>query len=314
MKKVIIFQHGGGELANQLWNYASIYAYCIEKKYALKNPSFFEYAGSFAFPRQTSNIFFKLFFISPFKNYTKRRNSFKRELWRGVYKCYIAYVRFAKKSKIVSSKNSSNTITYLLPTQESPEKLKKLEQKTFRKIYFEGWLFRNPKGLDAYREHIIKYFRPQKSIEKTIVQFMKPIREKFQYVIGVHIRQGDYLTFKDGAYFINQRRVRQIIDEYLQKNNLSNAKTFFIIASDGKINDEYFQGLNYIVSKQTAAEDLFLLSATDTVIGSDSSFGDFAAYYGNIPHLVLKREPIDWEYYRGKKGFFQNKYSTLVHY
>jgi len=42
-KKIILLESGtGNRFANQLWNFASIYAFCLEKKYKCFNHSFFE--------------------------------------------------------------------------------------------------------------------------------------------------------------------------------------------------------------------------------------------------------------------------------
>ena len=44
-KEVIIINHNGGQLANQLWNHISIQSYTLEKGYSFKNYCFFEYAN-----------------------------------------------------------------------------------------------------------------------------------------------------------------------------------------------------------------------------------------------------------------------------
>ena len=64
MKKIVILKHGGGELANQLWNYLSIYAFGLEAKVLVKNPSFFEYHSFFKFlPNESlTTRLFSLFF------------------------------------------------------------------------------------------------------------------------------------------------------------------------------------------------------------------------------------------------------------
>jgi len=56
-----------------------------------------------------------------------------------------------------------------------------------------------------------------------------------------------------------------------------------------------------------------LLAATDIIIGSDSTFGAFASYYGNLPFIVFEKK-IDWNYYKDKKYFFENKKCTTVHF
>ena len=61
-KKVIILQHNGGRLANQLWPFVSIYAYCLENNFELDNYCFFEYTRYFSIKIQNRLIdwvFFK---------------------------------------------------------------------------------------------------------------------------------------------------------------------------------------------------------------------------------------------------------------
>jgi hypothetical protein len=145
-------------------------------------------------------------------------------------------------------------------------------------------------------------------------QFLRPLREAYKNVIGVHIRQGDYATWQNGAYFIPQDRVRDILREYLAQNNLNSGETCFVVASDGPVQTELFAEFTIKPTGKGMVEDLFILAGTDAVIGSNSTFGDFAAYYGNIPHIIFEKTPMDWTYYAGKKTFFPNKYCSWVHY
>jgi hypothetical protein len=310
MKKAVILYHGGGELANQLWNYVSIYAYALERGIELENYSFYEYGGFFNIP--TKNKLAQLILYRLFKNYRGRKWDFRPRLWRFFYRAYAWCVRKIKKNKILSSQNQDNAPFYLSPTKEADDNLKKLEKN--KTIYFDGWLFRNPKGLEKYRTEIKEYFRPQKKVVDSVYSQIKPLRGKYQSVIGVHIRQGDYKKWKNGAYFIEQKRAREIMEEYLLIFKKRKDETCFIITSDGPIDKKHFTGLNVVVSNNNAVADLFLLASTDTVLGSNSTFGTFASYYGNIPLIIMKKEPMDWNYYRDKTGYFENKYATMVHY
>lgn len=309
-KRIVILEHGGGELANQLWNYASIYAYTLEKGLALSNPSFYEYGSKFRMPR---NKIIDTLLFRPFKNYRGRRGDLKPRTFRLAYKLCAKAIQAGRSGNVVSSVNSENKAYYLSPSRESEGNLKALEESD-KNVYFIGWLFRNPRGLERYRKEIIEYFRPALEIEEHAESIIKGLRGKYEKVIGIHIRQGDYKDFKGGKYFIPQERVREILSEYARENILDAGKTAFIVASDGPVDESLFKNLNVHFSKEDAVTDLFLLSRTDAILGSDSSFGDFAAWYGNIPHIVFKKEPIDWAYYSDKKAFFENKYSTLVHY
>lgn len=310
-KKVVILRADGNELANQLWNYASIYAYTLGRGYKLTNPSFFEYGEYFTMP--APNFFFKIFFFLPFKNYTKRKTALRRKIWRKMYFWYTKIIIRLFRNRTISYTNSQNTPFYLPPTKPSDKKLEHLEQKE-GVLYFDGWLFRNPVGLEKYRENILKYFKPKNTTASKVGIQIKELRNKFKHIVGVHIRQGDYATWRGGTYLIPQTRVREILDEYLKEKNVTTPETCFIITSDGPVNTSLLDGLNVSVSRENAVHDLFLLSSTDTIIGSNSTFGAFASYYGNIPLIVMQKEAIDWGYYADKKTYFENKYSTFVHY
>lgn len=301
MKQNIVLKNAGGELANQLWNYISIYAYSLEIGAETKNPSFFEYHNFFNLLKKES-LLTKAF--SAFFRKTRRRGHWINRLFRYKYKIIVKIISLFYKDQIFSSENTKNSVVYLPPTENANTK--------GEKQYFLGWLFRNPIGLTKYRREIIEAFRPTKDIEDKATYILNELRKKHNHIIGLHIRQGDYKIFRDGKYLIEQRRVYEICREYLSQKKLESKDTVFLVTSDGKIERSYFDGLNLFISKENAVTDLFILSGTDTIIGSDSSFGHFASWYGDIPHLILKKDKIDWLYYLDKEKYFVNKYLELL--
>jgi len=311
MKKIIILKHSDGELANQLWNFISIYAYCLEKKYQCLNYSFFEYGNKFGLSSGSKIIDFV--FFKPFKNKVTRRYAKKTIFFRKLYKMfYLLLIFFLKKRVFIYEPN--NYSPYYLPTTNKNEnEFLKIEKK-FDTIYLCGWLFRNAEGIVKYRQAILDYFKPEKEISDKIEKKINELKIKYNKIIGVHIRQGDYKTFKQGIYWFDQREVRKIINQYIEHFQIDVKGALFFIASDGKIDNQYFNDLNYLISEGNAIEDLFSLSKCDIILGSDSSFGDIAAYFGNIPHIIFKKEDIDWQFYDNKKQYFPNKYCSMVHY
>ncbi|MDP3962623.1 MAG: hypothetical protein Q8Q03_02035 [bacterium] len=306
MKKIIILKHGGGELANQLWNYISIYAYGLEISAEVQNPSFFEYHSHFNFLKNESPL--TRFFSSWFRDSTARRGSLKNRFWRNIYLILVRIMKPFSKNSWISSENEMNQVVYIPPTSS-------LDFLDNVKIgYFSGWLFRNPVGLAKYRKNIISAFAPSKDTEKRVEDIIQPLRKEYEKIIGIHLRQSDYRTFKGGDYFISQTRVKEIIDEFIQKNSIDKNRILFLMTSDGPIESGIFRNLNAYISKENSVTDLFLLSSTDMIIGSDSSFGAFASWYGNIPHIIMTKNPIDWTYYADKKKFFENKYGKMVNY
>jgi hypothetical protein len=304
MKKIIILKHGGGELANQLWNYISIYAYGLDSKTLVQNPSFFEYHHFFNLLKNES-VLTKIrtwFFRTP-----RRRSHPINKIARFKYGIQIKIMEHLHKKCLLSSLNTLNTSVYLPPTKILSQNLEKCNI-----LYLTGWLFRNPIGINKFRKELMETFKPVKKVEDKVEAIIGQLKNKYEHVIGVHIRQADYKTFKESAYFLEQGRVREIINEYIAVYNLDKEKTVFLITSDGPVKTEVFKGLNIYVSKENAVVDLFLLSKTSAIIGSDSSFGAFGAWYGNVPHIVMKKGLMDWNYYDGNKTYFDNKYLTLL--
>jgi hypothetical protein len=79
-------------------------------------------------------------------------------------------------------------------------------------------------------------------------------------------------------------------------NNHKEKKSIvFVICSDGEVDENEFLGLNYIKGPGTEVEDLYCLAGMDTIIGSNSTFGSWAAYYGNIPLFHFSHGKIDWD-------------------
>lgn len=313
MSHIIILEHDGGEMGNQLWNYASVYAYCVEKRFACDNWSFFEYARYFNLA--PSSRFINLLFFFPFRTHDKRRSSLQVRLYRSLYKMFVVrLVSIFQKKHIVYSREGANTVYYLPPTAMATQKLAGLELAS-KRIFFShtsGGVFRDPLGMQKYRASIEEHFRPAPWVDEKVSAFVRPLRVEYQTLVGVHIRQGDYAMFKGGKFVMSPDRVRGILDEYLKFSQKSSREVVFIIASDGSVDQKLFEGLNVMVSKGSAGEDLFVLASCDVIIGSDSTFGNFASYYGNIPHIIMKNDSMDWSYYADKNTYFINKYFTVM--
>ena len=305
-KKIVILDNiGGGRLANQLWNYMAWYAYVLEKNIKLENYAFFDYAKFFNIPAP-KNIFINLafFILNKIKVYRDLR----------LYDNFIAYIHNNFKAQVVED-DRVNTI-YLLPTPNKKDPtaiLHKLE--TLKgKIYISGWLFRNPDGLIKYRTRILEYFKPKREIIEKVDSFVSSIREKYKHIFGVHIRQTDYKKWQNGKYYFSPEEVNKIMNNFLLEYKIKPSDSAFVICSDDKIDYQIFKDLNIFFPKGNMVEDMLTLSKTDLILGNDSTFGAFASYYGNIPFIVFERNGIEWNYYRDKDGYFENKKNTLTQY
>lgn len=281
-KEIIILRHNGGQLGNQLLLFASIYAYCLEKGFECTNLTFFEYSKFFNI--RTTNFLTTVFERLSNLNFYK-----KHALIYLTYK-YLSYlIPLFKMGKVVKSLNET---TYLPPTLpiNHPSKtiIQDLEHSIDSVIYLDGWNFRNPAGIKKYRQQIINKFRPKDEIIKKVQKFVEPLKAKY-YLIGIHLRQADYKNkkFKTAGFYFAEREVADILRTYLKKKNLNTQKILFILCSDEPLDLSYFQGLKIKTGIGSMIEDLITLSMCNIIIGSNSTFGSFAAFFGNIPFFIF---------------------------
>ena len=291
MKKIVILKPNCHELTNHLWNYVSIYAYGIETGARVQNPSFFEWYR-----------YFNLVKEEPFA--TKMVSHFPalKGLWRGVLALCASYLIRARQSCVMLT---LSFMTYLPPTRKLTA-----HSNVCDTTYFIGWLFRNPLGLERYRDMLITAFMPKENILNTIEATLAPFSGK--RLIGIHLRQKPYKGFEDENFIVPPARVRTIVDEYLREKKLSMKDVALVIVSDEDVHPSVFEGFTTYRSRDNAVNDLFVLSKCSVVIGTNSTFSNLAAWFGNIPHIVESNGPMDWEYYRDATTYFDNKYATFA--
>lgn len=302
-KRIIILRQSGGRLGNQLLLYCSIFAFCLEYGYQCVNYTFYNYRNYFDLPK--GDQFIRLTgLLGKLKFYNTHATHL---LIYQIYQILTVIYTFFRRGTLI--KEDPNGITYLPPTKDKVKHHQKLIQKiTFGKenfFYFDGWHFQNPAGLKKYHKEIISLLRPKKQIITKVRYFLEPLK-KNSYLVGVHIRQGEYKSnrFMGGSWHFSEKEVAQILRSYLKKNHKDPTKVQFIICSDGPLDLSYFSGLRATPGIGSMMEDLFTLSMCDVIVGSNSTFGSFSAYYGNIPFFIFDHKK-KWVEANGE-NLFQN--------
>ena len=173
-------------------------------------------------------------------------------------------------------------------------------QERFQKqhtLYFFGWMFRNPAGLAKYRTELLGFYQPPSRMQKKIDALLAPLQGK--RLIGVHLKLTPFRGFEDGEFLVSRRRVQEIVSEYVRRQGLKETEVALIEVSDTGPHKDDLQGLH-------------LLSRCSVVIGTNTTFANVAAWFGNVPHIVTTNAPIDWSYYEGKNEYVENKYATFA--
>lgn len=285
MDKVVILENNGGRLANQLWQFASIYSYCLEKKIVCENYVFFRYNKYFNF--KILNRFVNLFFFD-FYNW---HNNIK--LNKILYIIFVKIFKFINKNYVIETHGKECFLPPSYTDNKTFESLfNKMTAKSGKVLYFCGWEFENPIGLKKYHQEIKNLFTPKAEYLNTPSSLIANLKSKYKLVVGVHIRQGDYSTWNGGKFYFTCAEVRVILDDFLC--HYHNNDVVFVLCSDENIEDNVFFGLNYVKGPGSEIEDLYTLSKTDLIIGSNSTYGLWAAYYGEIPFVVFSKDKMNW--------------------
>lgn len=117
-------------------------------------------------------------------------------------------------------------------------------------------------------------------------------KEKKDITIGVHIRRGDYATWRNGDYFYSQEQYHNICENL--KKEFPDKQIRFFLSSNEKIDKTIFHSDEYFSLSQSAPpEDLYALSLCDYIIGPPSTFSRWAAFYGDKPiRFIMPNESL----------------------
>lgn len=163
---------------------------------------------------------------------------------------------------------------------ENPEAMQLLETK--KHLVVEGWYVRFYDLFLKYKQEIIDLFAFKDSVKVYGSRLLGEYPERCH--LGVHIRRGDYRTWKDGKYFFTDDQYISIIRQFMVWHPKA---VVFICGNDPELNKAYYRqelsDVSLVFSEGNPAEDLYLLSQCDYLIGAPSTFTLVASMYRDLP-------------------------------
>lgn len=169
-------------------------------------------------------------------------------------------------------------------------KLKKarIENNLFADLIWYGWDNIHDEINEEDKIIIRKIFKPSKKILTKIEKKFKEERRGNEIIVGIHMRVGDYISYKRGKYFFSieeYRRIMRNLIMYFEKD------IKFFIASNESINPEDFSEFNFFYFGEKTIIDLYSLSKCDYIIGPPSTFSMWAALYGgNLQSFIIQKD------------------------
>jgi hypothetical protein len=158
-------------------------------------------------------------------------------------------------------------------------------------LLLRGWKFRDRASLAIAHPALVRYFTPVRTIQEQIARTMDAARKVGDWVVGIHVRQGDYAHWLGGKYFFPTARyaawMREITTLWPQR------KIAFVVCSNTPPPLTDFPGLPVVPGPGEPVSDLYTLAECDAILGPPSTFSLWASFYGQKPlHMV---ESIDQE-------------------
>ena len=169
--------------------------------------------------------------------------------------------------------------------------------KTWDKIFHflgfrKGWYtMDDTRYLAQTKKQLQHIFRPREKIMEKAKQMMNEIRQNADFVVGVHIRHGDYKTWRDGRYYYTLEEFHQFM---LQIQQLyKDKKVAFFISSNEPFATDFFEGCKcYRFGKEPSGDilDLYTLSLCDRILGPWSTYSRWASFIGEVPLCFLEKK------------------------
>jgi hypothetical protein len=162
----------------------------------------------------------------------------------------------------------------------------------YRWNVFWGDRFGSDALVARHGERIREFFGLSPEFRVLADGLLQPAREENARCVVVHVRQGDFATWAEGAHFFSESeyaaRMREIRD------GLAPRKVNFVICSQHALNYGAFTGL--VVRHQTRdlKEDFAVIQRADFCLATVSSFARTACFLGRVPLAVMtkSREPL----------------------
>jgi len=155
-----------------------------------------------------------------------------------------------------------------------------------RIVLAHGWWFRAPPNwLQRHAGKIRDYFRPIEEYARASREAVNRLRRDADIVVGVHLRQGDYRTWHGGKYFFPASRYAGWMQELAAQ--FPDRKVAFFVCSDEPRTADEFPGLAVGLGAGSPVGDLYALAGCDYIFGPQSTFTQWASFYGNKPLFLL---------------------------
>lgn len=277
LKPCLILKRDYGQLGNRLHTHANALAFALEHDLDLLNLSFSEQAKHFALhDRQPADRHLP---GSPLIRNLLRLPKFPALLQRlALSDRHLA--KFGSKVRALLREDEQ-----ALTEQELEHALRRSSRPRF--LLLRAWDLRCPQALEKHAPEIRRRLTPTKRTRDAVTRLLADLPPR-DVLVGLHARRGDYATWQDG---LHHHSWEQYADWLRQTHALllqAGHQPAYLLCSDESPPPDAFYPLPVAIEPRSLMTDLHALSTCNLLLGPPSSFGSWAAFYGNVPRLCLQ--------------------------
>ena len=161
-----------------------------------------------------------------------------------------------------------------------------------------------------YKHEIISLFTFDKSIATKTAAMMQANSRPTSIKLGIHVRRGDYKTWQGGKYYYSDEQYADVIQRFASLHNDNDVDVYIC----GNAPD--LSGIKERAESEhvrihcpygNPAEDLYMLSVCDYIIGAPSTFSLVASMYHDTPLYWMMSDKEDIRF-----DFFNNMFKHII--
>lgn len=252
---MIVLFKGYNNHSNRLFQAIHLEAFCMEHALNFYNPSFWKMKDLYGI----------------------RGKRYDKLVWAVC--CSLNKVRLLPKLKLRSTDFQE---TYERKLMEQPLTL------------VHGWAFRRYDLTDKYRSELVRKYSLKKSLyeQDELYREVSALDRTTCNLVGVHVRKGDYKTWRNGIYYFEDEVYQRCMDEL--ETALSKAtgkKTRYIVFSNEALRIQAAE--NVMLSSSPWYVDQQVMSLCDYLIGPPSTFTKWASYLGDAKLFQITDASIE---------------------
>jgi hypothetical protein len=274
--KLLVIYCDYGRLGNRLHTHVNALAWCIENNYNLINLSFNEYAPLFKSSsehksgnfQQTNSFLFK---------------SLSSSLFRNILRRLLLSDKWLERLAWIVKQIRPNDDDVLRETDLN----RQINQKKINLVKY--WDVSCTNSLQSHQNKIRHYLWPNKIFVASTEKIINDLRSKYDCLVGVHARRGDYINYLEGIHYHSwesylnwANQTKQILEKSGKKN------VGIVICSDESPPTSISQNksIHFSLSNEFMV-DIHLLSLCNYNLGPPSSFGTWISWFGKVPRIVV---------------------------